>query len=352
MTARPATMTSLVELAAAGLIDEVDVTALAPVAERFAIAVPPAIATLIARGAPDDPIARQFLPDRRELDTRPHELADPIGDASRTTTPGLVHRYLDRVLLKIVAVCPVYCRFCFRREMIGPGRPAMLDAEDLDRALAYVASRPEINEVIITGGDPLVLSPRRITALTARIAAIAHVTKLRWHTRVPVVTPERIDRDLIDALAAPGRTVRLAIHCNHPRELTPAARNACANLIAAGCELLSQTVLLKGINDDPATLALLLRGFTAAGIRPYYLHHGDLAPGTAHFRTTIAEGRAIMRRLAAMSADEDLPTYVLDIPGGHGKVAIMGDHVQEQSDGSYMVMAPDGTHHHYRDVTA
>ena len=247
-------MTTIADLASAGLVDEARTASLERVASRFAVAVPVAMQALIVRGDEDDPIARQFVPDIRELDSHSGELTDPIGDDARTAVPGVVHRYRDRALLKIVAVCPVYCRFCFRRETIGPGQRAMLDGEDLDRALGYIADHREIGEVIMTGGDPLILSPRRIAELSARISRIAHVEKLRWHTRVPVVTPEKVNDELIDALATRSRGVRLAVHCNHPRELTPAVRGACERLAAAGFELLSQTVLLKGINDDAEIL--------------------------------------------------------------------------------------------------
>src|SRR5258706_4752255 len=176
------------------------------VARKYAVAVSPHLLSLVDPTDPDDPIARQFLPSLAELTTLPEELADPIGDAAHSPVPGLVHRHPDRVLFKVVAVCPVYCRFCFRREMIGPGKENALSHADFETALAYIAGHPEIWEVILTGGDPFILSPRRIAEITERVAAIAHVKLVRWHTRVPVTVPERVTGELVAALHAPGAT--------------------------------------------------------------------------------------------------------------------------------------------------
>lgn len=305
-------------LAAAGLIPEARIPALEAVAARYAVGITPAMAELIDPSDPHDPIARQFIPDPAELDTRPEESADPIGDGVHEAVPGLIHRYPDRVLLKLVQVCAVYCRFCFRRETVGPDA-AHLPPEALDAALAYIAGGPEVWEVIVSGGDPLVVAPRRIADLMARLAAIDHVKVVRFHTRIPVVAPERITDELVSALRWEGKATWVAVHANHPRELTPAARAAIARLADAGIPLVSQTVLLKGVNDDPETLGALMRAFVECRVKPYYLHHGDLAPGTGHFRTTIAEGQALMRGLRGRYSGLCQPTYVLDIPGGHGK---------------------------------
>ncbi|HYS47922.1 MAG TPA: lysine-2,3-aminomutase-like protein, partial [Xanthobacteraceae bacterium] len=275
------------ELAEAGLIPPARVAALKPVAARYAVAITPAMAELIDPADPHDPIARQFVPDPAELEVRPEERADPIGDAAHSPVEGLVHRFPDRVLLKLVHVCAVYCRFCFRREMIGPGKPNALPAEALSAALAYIAAHPYIWEVILSGGDPLVLSPRRLAAVMRRLAAIPHVKVIRVHTRVPTVDPARITPALVRALKTRGKAVYVVLHANHARELTAAARAACARLVDAGIPLLSQTVLLRGINDDAQVLGQLMRALVECRIKPYYLHHGDLAPGTVHWRTSI-----------------------------------------------------------------
>src|SRR6188508_2444292 len=309
------------ELIAAGLAPPEKLADLARVAQRYAIAITPEIAALIDRADPHDPIARQFLPDIAELDVTPGERADPIGDHAHSPVEGIVHRYPDRVLLKLVNVCAVYCRFCFRREMVGPGRKA-LSAQQLDAALGYIAANREIWEVILTGGDPLVLAARRLRDVMKRIAAIEHVKIIRLHTRLPVVSPEKITPALVRALKAHGAATYVALHANHPREFTPQVRAACARIVEAGIPMVSQSVLLRGVNDDAQTLEALMRAFVECRIKPYYLHHADLAPGTSHFRTPIAEGQALMRALRGRVSGLAQPTYVLDIPGGHGKVPV------------------------------
>ena len=319
------------ELAQAGLVTAEP--ALEAVEARYAVAVTPTLAQLIDPADAADPIARQFLPDARELETRPEERDDPIGDDAHSPVPGIVHRYPDRVLLKLVGVCAVYCRFCFRREMVGPGAETSLSDDALDTALAYIAGRPEIWEVVLTGGDPLVASPRRLAELMARLAAIAHVKIVRFHTRVPVAAPERITGALVSALRAPGVTTYVAIHANHARELGPEARTALARLADAGIALVGQSVLLAGVNDEAETLAALFRALVECRVKPYYLHHPDLAPGTAHFRLPIRRGQELMAALRGRVSGLALPTYVLDIPGGHGKVPIGP---------SYLDPAPEG----------
>jgi lysine 2,3-aminomutase len=305
-------------LAAEGLIDPARRADIERVAERYAIALTPDVLDAIDRADPADPVARQYVPDPRELETKPEERADPIGDDAHASVNGVVHRYPDRALLKPTHACAVYCRFCFRREMVGPGGAA-LDAAELDAALAYIRETPAIREVILTGGDPLILSPRRLRDLIERLSGIEHVDWLRVHTRVPVADAGRVTPELIGALKS-SKTIWVAVHVNHARELTPAALAACAKLVDAGIPLVSQTVLLKGVNDDAETLDALFRALVKNRIKPYYLHHGDLAPGTAHFRTTLDEGRTLMRVLRGRLSGLAQPTYVLDIPGGAGKI--------------------------------
>jgi lysine 2,3-aminomutase len=309
-------------LARAGLVAPERSAALEQVAARYAVAITPASAALIDPNDPHDPIARQFLPDPAELDAQPGESTDPVGDAAHSPVEGIVHRYPDRVLLMVTHTCATYCRFCFRRETVGQAGSGNLSAAALDAALAYIAADPNIWEVILTGGDPLVLSPRRLGDIMARLAAIDHVKVVRLHTRVPVVAPEQITPALVAALKRADKAVYVALHANHPRELTSAVRAACARLIDAGLPMLSQTVLLKGVNDDPEVLGALMRAFVETRIKPYYLHHGDLAAGTAHLRTTLEEGQALMRALRGSISGLCQPTFVLDIPGGHGKVPV------------------------------
>jgi lysine 2,3-aminomutase len=264
----------------------------------------------------------------------------------RSPVKGIVHRYPDRVLLKPLHVCPVYCRFCFRREKVGPGGEA-LSAAELAAALAYIRDHTEIWEVIVSGGDPLVASPRRLAALMRALGEIEHVKVVRFHTRVPVVAPERVTPDLVAALTVPGKATWLAIHANHPRELTNDARAALARLADAGIPLVSQTVLLAGVNDDPATLGSLMRAFVECRVKPYYLHHGDLAPGTGHFRTTIETGQALMRGLRGRVSGLCQPTYVLDIPGGHGKAPIGPTFLERDESAGWAVEDFNGRRHAY-----
>jgi lysine 2,3-aminomutase len=314
------TLRTPADLAAAGLVETVDIAGLEAVAARYAVAITPAMAELIETG--DGPMRRQFMPAAGELVHGPEERADPIGDEVHSPVEGIVHRYPDRVLLKANHACAVYCRFCFRREMVGPDGNRPLGARQLDAAMAYIAGRPEIWEVIVTGGDPLILSPRRLADLMARLARIDHVKIVRFHTRVPAVDPARITPALVEALKAPGKTTWVGLHANHPDELTPAAAAACARIVDAGVPMVSQTVLLKGVNDDAATLEALMRRFVELRIKPYYLHHPDLAPGTAAFRGSIEAGQALMRELNGRVSGLCQPTYILDIPGGHGKAPL------------------------------
>jgi lysine 2,3-aminomutase len=306
---------------------------LALVASKYAVAISPTVAALMDAADPADPIARQFLPDIAELIETEAERLDPIGDAAHSPVAGIVHRHSDRVLFKAVSSCPVYCRFCFRREQIGPGKVAALTAQDMDRAFGYIQDHPEIQEVILTGGDPFILSPRRTADITQRLAATGNVKVIRWHTRVPMVDPERVSDDFIAALLAPGVTAWVAIHANHPREFSTDAKAALARLVDAGIPLVSQSVLLKGVNDDVETLAGLMRAFIQNRIKPYYLHHPDLARGTSHFRLGIDEGLALTRALRARLSGLAQPIYVLDIPGGFGKVPLDSSSVEKIATG-------------------
>lgn len=323
MTRRAAaTLRTATDLIEHGLASPENLSALEKVAARYAVAVTPEVAALIDTSDPDDPIARQYVPSADELVTQPNENADPIGDHAHSPVSGIVHRYPDRVLFKLVHVCAVYCRFCFRREMVGPGKATALSETAYRDALDYIRTHPEIWEVILTGGDPLMLSPRRLAEIMADLSGIGHVKIIRIHTRVPVAAPARIDTGMVAALRVEGATTWIAVHANHPRELSTAARAACARLADAGVPLVSQSVLLRGVNDDAAVLEALMRAFVECRIKPYYLHHGDLAPGTAHLRTTIAEGQELVRSLRGRVSGLCQPDYVLDIPGGHGKAPI------------------------------
>ena len=307
------------DLVARGLVAEPALPDIEKVVARYALSITPDVADLIDASDPNDPIARQYVPAPEELNAQPVERADPIGDGEHSPVEGVVHRYPDRVLLKLVHVCAVYCRFCFRREMVGPGKPSALSQPVYAAALDYIRAHSEIWEVILTGGDPLMLSVRRMWEIMRDLAGIPHVRIIRIHSRIPVADPGRITDDMVAALRVDGATTWLAVHANHPRELTAKARAACARMIDGGIPLVSQSVLLRGVNDDAATLEALMRAFVECRIKPYYLHHGDLAPGTAHLRTSIEAGQALMSALRGRVSGLCQPDYVIDIPGGFGK---------------------------------
>jgi lysine 2,3-aminomutase len=324
------TLRSPAQLRASGLVTPERQAALETVAARYAVAVPDALARLIDRGDPDDPIARQFVPDVAELDHQFTEDDDPIGDTAHSPVEGIVHRYPDRVLLKATHVCAVYCRFCFRREMVGPGKPNTLSHEALEHALDYIRQHSEIWEVILTGGDPLILSARRMRSIMNALAKIDHAKVVRIHTRVPIADPARITRDLVRAMKIRTKATYVAVHVNHARELTADARAACFRIADAGIPLLSQTVLLAGVNDTPEVMGELMRALVECRIKPYYLHHGGMS-GLCQ------------------------PTYVLDIPGGHGKSPIGPNYVgRVGSNGHAGIVVEDfnGQQHRYPPLVA
>lgn len=315
------------------------------VTDRYDYRLTPYLQSLLADRPPTDPLVRQFLPDTRELRTLPYERTDPIGDLAHSPVKGIVHRYPDRVLLKVAHACPVYCRFCFRREMVGSHGESLRTA-DLDAAIDYIRSHRRIWEVILTGGDPLILAPRRLNEILSGLAAIDHLGILRIHTRVPLVDPESIDTSLVRVLER-RKPVYIVLHVNHPDELTDLVVAAIARLHAAGVGLLSQSVLLKGVNDEAAVLERLFRHLTMLHVKVHYLHHPDLAPGTAHFRVPLEIGQALMRSLRKTLSGLCLPKYVLDIPGGFGKVPITPDHIGSWSRGGRQVKDLAGVDHHY-----
>jgi lysine 2,3-aminomutase len=323
-------LTTPEDLIEAGLAGPERLPEFQAIAERYAIGLTPTLAGLIRPEDPCDPIARQFVPDPRELIRDPAEHDDPIGDDARSPVKGLVHRYPDRVLIKLVAVCAVYCRFCFRREHVGPDG-GLLTAAQLEAAYDWIAARPAIREVILTGGDPLMLSPRRLSAIMTALAAIPHVETIRLHTRLPVASPERLTEAMADAMES-DRAVWLVVHANHAREFSEAARAALRRVQRRGIPVLGQSVLLRGVNDTVAALEGLLRAMLAARVKPYYLHQLDPAPGTARFHVPIAEGQALLRQLRGRVTGLAWPTYVLDIPGGAGKVPIGPAYLEDEDE--------------------
>jgi len=312
------------------LIPVEELPLLEQVVDDFLLGITPEMHQLIDKTNPTDPIAMQFVPTVNELEITPSESDDPIGDQVHQKTKGIIHRYPDRCLLTPVHVCPVYCRFCFRKEKIGMGSQT-LTPKELDGALEYIGNHPEIWEVILTGGDPLILKPAQLAKLLQRLCSIKHVDVIRIHTRIPVVDSDRINEAMLQALQC-EKPVYVVLHANHPNEFTPNAIKACHSLVKAGIPMLGQTVLLKNINNDIETLSTLMRCFIKNRIKPYYLHQGDLVRGSKHFRTTIEEGQRLMKALRGRFSGICQPTYVLDIPGGYGKVPIGPQYLHESMD--------------------
>lgn len=327
-----------------GLIHETDTKQLEKVAENFSISLTKTMYELIDKNnLAEDPVAQQYIPTTHELLNAETEVEDPIGDNHHTKVKGIIHRYPDRCLFTPILVCPVYCRFCFRREKIA--NDATLTPEDYEAAFAYIHDHKNIWEVILTGGDPLILKPKSLAKIIDRLNEIKHVEIIRIHTRVPVVDPGRINDDLIHALNK-GKTTYIILHANHPQEFSEQAIKACRKLIDKGFPILSQTVLLKGINDNIETLSELMKTFVKHRIKPYYLHHGDLVKGTKHFRTSIKAGQNLVKALRARFSGLCQPTYVLDIPHGFGKVPISECYLEELNE-NYLIKDHQEKKHFY-----
>jgi len=302
--------------------------------------------TILGPDALLDPVGKQYVPDAREAIITPDENSDPIGDNAHTPVKGIVHRYPDRVLLKITDTCAVYCRFCFRKDMVGKGE-GVLSAGELETAYDYIKSHPEVREIILTGGDPLTLSNRRLGDVLARLEAIPHLDIIRIHTRAPLVQPERVDDGLREIFLDLKKALYVVLHVNHAQEINEAVRGAFSRLSRSGAVLLSQSVLLKGVNDKADTLEELFRVLLANRVKPYYLHHPDLAPGTSHFRLSIKEGQDIMKALRGKVTGLAYPTYVLDLPGGYGKTPLTPNYVEHLGSNACIIEDYEGRKHQY-----
>ncbi|MBL8628022.1 MAG: lysine-2,3-aminomutase-like protein [Rhodospirillaceae bacterium] len=337
------TIRTLTQLRDSGLVDAAAAQNLAAVTERYALSITPEVAAIIQTQGSDSAVGRQYIPHADEVITAPEETADPIGDKTHSPVKGIVHRYADRALLMPTQICAVYCRFCFRREAVGPEHAGLSDA-DLQTALDYIRRTPKIWEVIITGGDPLILSARRLQTILSALDEIPHVATIRIHSRVPIAAPEHIDDALLNVLRTAHKPINIAVHCNHADELTANAVHALRKLRQSGVMLFGQTVLLAGVNDDAGILETLFRGLVAAGVKPYYLHQLDRAPGTERFVVPIARGQEIVKALRGKVSGLAQPTYILDIPGGAGKVPI-GPSYLSGHDGALVVEDPNGLTH-------
>jgi lysine 2,3-aminomutase len=297
----------------------------------FPLGITPYYLGLIDPNDPDCPIRRQVVPRVEELELVPGDLADPLGEAEHEAAPSLIQRYPDRALLFATDRCAVYCRFCTRSRLVGAGGGAR-SLERLQPAFDYLRAHPEISDVIISGGDPLVMATDRLVRLVAAVRAIESVQTIRLATRVPVVLPQRVTDELVQALR-PHHPLWIMTHFNHPKELTPEAAEALERLADAGFPVMNHSVLLRGVNDDADVLAQLFRGLVRRRARPYYLLQADPVRGTGHLRTPLQTGIEIMRRLQGRLSGIALPKLIVDTPGGLGKVPVGPDYVVDRRPG-------------------
>jgi len=300
----------------------VDAQAMARVAEKYPLCINPYFFSLIKE--PGDPLWRQAVPDIAELDQDNDLTPDPLAEEPQSPVPNLIHRYPDRVVFMVSDQCALYCRHCMRKRRTGRGKTVSRKA--VDAGIAYIRATPSVRDVILSGGDPLMLGDRQLESLLSQIRQISHVEIIRIHTRMPGALPARIDKALAGLLKR-FHPLYVNIQFNHPDEITPEAAVACAVLADAGIPLGSQTVLLAGVNDDPEVMMTLMRRLLEIRVRPYYIHHADPVEGTRHFRTSIETGLAIMAYLRGRLSGMGVPQYMIDLPGGGGKVPLLPEYV-------------------------
>ncbi len=302
---------------------------------RFIMAIPPYWAALMD---PEDtmcPIRRQAVPVEDEYRLSPNDLIDPLAEDSHMPVPGLVHRYPDRVLLLVVEVCAMYCRFCTRSRVVGTSAGFSKSA-NIDQAIEYIKTHRKIRDVLISGGDPLTLSDERLDEILGKLRAIPHVEFIRIGTRNPVTLPYRITESFCQVVKK-HKPIWMSLHFNHPKEVTPPVKRACNLLADSGIPLGSQTVLLKGINDRPAIMKKLLHELLKIRVRPYYIYQCDPVKGTAHFRTPVSAGIQVIEKLRGHTTGYAVPTFVIDGPGGGGKIPMMPNYVVSVKDGVWVL---------------
>ena len=287
---------------------------------EFPLRVPRGYAALMERGNPLDPLLLQVLPASAELLDLPGYEADPLGEMEATVVPGLLHKYQGRVLLIVTQACAIHCRYCFRRHF--PYAENRQSRAQWETALRYIAEREDIREVILSGGDPLASSNQHLAWLLSRLRDIAHIKRIRLHTRLPIVLPDRVDDALLDLLNDDTRQIVMVLHANHANEISPQVAQACRSLRSTGLTLLNQTVLLKGINNSAVTLGKLSEVMFAAGVLPYYLHLPDPVKGTAHFVIHETEAQAIISRLQATLPGYLVPRLVVEVAGRPAKTPL------------------------------
>ncbi|GIX47249.1 MAG: L-lysine 2,3-aminomutase [Candidatus Tectimicrobiota bacterium] len=313
------------------------------------LGITPYYASLLDAEDPQQPLRRTVVPVSAEYLRLPGEADDPLAEDAHSPVPGIVHRYPDRVLFLVTGFCPVYCRYCTRSRLVGdPGGAYRFSVSQWEQALAYIEATPAVRDVLLSGGDPLTLSDERLAWLLARLRRIRHVELVRLGTKVPAVLPQRITPALTRLLRR-FHPLWLSLHFTHPDELTPEVRQACARLADAGIPLGSQTVLLAGINDDVATLRRLFQGLLTFRVRPYYLYQCDPISGSGHFRTPVARGLELIRGLRGHTTGYAVPTFVIDAPGGGGKVPLQPEAIVGRDGNDLLLRNYEGRLYRYPD---
>jgi len=307
---------------------------------RLALAVTPYFASLMDSANPNCPIRRQAIPRIEECHLSKNDMVDPCGEDKDSPVPGLVHRYPDRVLLLVTDQCAVYCRYCTRRRLVGSNERSITQG-NFEEVLKYLRSHRKVRDVLLSGGDPLLLENERLEEILSRLRALPHIELLRIGTRVPVTLPQRITGGLVRMLKR-HHPLMISIHFTHPKEITEAVKRACNELADAGIPLGSQTVLLKGINDKPYIMKKLVQELLRIRVRPYYIYQCDLAMGTEHFRTSVATGIQIIEKLRGHTTGYAIPTYVVDAPGGGGKIPVEPDYVMSRGKGKVVLRNYEG----------
>jgi lysine 2,3-aminomutase len=314
---------------------------------RLATAITPYFAKLMSRTDSNCPIRRQAIPTMEEFHVSPHDLLDPCAEDENSPVRGLVHRYPDRVLLLVTDKCAVYCRYCTRRRMVGSSEKCISE-EELDQAIGYIQANKKIRDVLISGGDPLLFEDDHLESILAKVRKVPHVEIIRIGTRVPVTLPQRVTPSLV-AMLKKYHPLWMSIHFSHPKEITKEVRKSCGMLAEAGIPLGSQTVLLRGINDRPSTMKRLMHELLKTRVRPYYIYQCDLAMGTEHFRTPIAVGINIIEKLRGHTTGYAVPSFVIDAPGGGGKIPVGPTYLISQDKGKMVLRNYQGKVFEYQE---
>lgn len=308
-----------------------DPAAIDPVIDRYPMRINPYYLSLISRT--DDPVGKQAIPDPAELEDV-LDKDDPLAEEFQSPVPGLTHRYPDRVLFLVSNHCAMYCRHCMRKRKVG--RPGVVTPETIDQGIDYIRSNRDVRDVLLSGGDPLMLEDSAIESLLVRLRAIGHLEIIRIHTRMPCTLPQRITPRLAGRLKR-FHPIYINTQFNHPAEITPEAARACTLLADAGIPMGCQTVLLKGVNDDPVVMKRLMELLLTIRVKPYYIHHADPVKGTGHFRTPIETGLAILRKLRGTVSGMGIPQYMIDLPGGGGKIPLLPEYIVKKENGNLLV---------------